>query len=89
MKNGRPANGASPDVHDFVHALAESVEIHGVTWSWLAREARIDERTLRRWRSGETEPSLRDIERALRVFDFDITLMGGGSAPATLMEKTQ
>lgn len=78
MKNGRPPKGVDPHTHPFVIALAEGLEFHNMTWAQLAKEARLDERTLRRWRNGDTGPSLRDIERALAVVDIEITLMSEG-----------
>lgn len=78
MKIGRPPKGAVPGTHFAVIALAEQLELSGMTWAQLAKEARLDERTLRRWRSGDTEPSLRDIERALAVVGYELVLMSTG-----------
>jgi transcriptional regulator with XRE-family HTH domain len=78
MKKGRPSSGVHVDAHFTIHALAEQLELNNMTWTQLAHEARLDERTLRRWRSGDTSPSLRDIERALAAVGYELVLMSTG-----------
>ena len=82
MRNGRPPGGVHQHAHFTIHALAEQLEMNNMTWTQLAQEARLDERTLRRWRSGDTGPSLRDIERALAVVGYELVLMSTGGRAA-------
>jgi len=58
------------DVHRLVHTLDTLMEGQQLTLEALATRSGISTRTLRRWRSGDTVPSIVDMDTVLSALGY-------------------
>jgi len=67
-------------VHTLVHLISELAEDQGLTLGALAKMSGVSERSIRRWRMGDTVPSIVDLERVFKALGYKL---------ATVEEETQ
>lgn len=61
-------------VHTLVHLMSELTEAQGLTLGALARMSGVNERTIRRWRMGDTVPSIVDLERVFKALGYTLAI---------------
>lgn len=61
-------------VHTLVHLFAELAEDQGLTLGSLAKMSGVSERTIRRWRMGDTVPSIVDLERVFKALGHRLAI---------------
>ena len=62
-------------VHTLVHLMSELTEAQGLTLGALTKMSGISERTIRRWRSGDTVPSIVDLERVFKALGYTLAIV--------------
>lgn len=62
-------------VHTLVQLFAELAEAQGISLGTLAKAAGVGERTLYRWRMGDTVPSIDDLERVFKVLGHKLAIV--------------
>ena len=62
-------------VHTLVHLMSELTEAKGLTLGALTKMSGISERTIRRWRSGDTVPSIVDLERVFKALGYTLAIV--------------
>lgn len=63
---------AAAEAHQFIHFITDQSQRQRKSWEEIALLAGIDASTIKRWRFGRTEPTLRDIEKVLNVLGFNL-----------------
>ena len=61
-------------VHTLVHLISELAEDQGLTLGTLAKMSGISERSIRRWRMGDTVPSIVDLERVFKALGHRLAI---------------
>ena len=61
-------------VHTLVHLMSELAEDQGLTLGALAKMSGISERSIRRWRMGDTVPSIVDLERVFKALGHRLAI---------------
>lgn len=61
-------------VHTLVHLMSELAEDQGLTLGTLAKMSGISERSIRRWRMGDTVPSIVDLERVFKALGHRLAI---------------
>ena len=61
-------------VHTLVHLISELAEDQGLTLGALAKMSGISERSIRRWRMGDTVPSIVDLERVFKALGHRLAI---------------
>lgn len=67
----KPANET---VHTLVHLISELAEDQGLTLGTLAKMSGVSERSIRRWRMGDTVPSIVDLERVFKALGHRLAI---------------
>ncbi len=62
-------------VHTLVHLMSELTEAQGLTLGALTKMSGISARTIRRWRSGDTVPSIVDLERVFKALGYTLAIV--------------
>ena len=68
----KPTNESA---HTLVHLMSELAEAQGLTLGALARKSAVSERTICRWRSGDTVPSIVDLERVFKALGYTLAII--------------
>lgn len=61
------------DVHHMVHTIDAIMQGQGLTLDALAKKSGVSTRTLRRWRVGETIPSIVDVDAVLNALGYKLS----------------
>ena len=61
-------------VHTLVHLISELAEDQGLTLGALAKMSGVSERSIRRWRMGDTVPSIVDLERVFKALGHRLAI---------------
>ena len=61
-------------VHTLVHLISELAEDQGLTLGALAKMSGVSERSIRRWRMGDTVPSIIDLERVFKALGHRLAI---------------
>lgn len=59
-------------VHPLVSFVMTKMEEQRIPYAEMCTKAKLGERTLRRWRMGQTMPAIDDIERVLNVLGYSL-----------------
>lgn len=62
-------------VHTLVHLIVELAEAQGLTLGALAKKSAVSERTILRWRMGDTVPSIVDLERVFKALGHTLAII--------------
>lgn len=62
-------------VHPLVSFVMRKMEEQRIPYAEMCIEAKVSERTLRRWRMGQTMPAIDDIERVLNVLEYSLDVI--------------
>ena len=58
--------------HHLIAFMIQEKRKQKVSWTYIARQAGLDDKTIYRWRRRKTTPSISDIERVYDVLGFNI-----------------
>lgn len=70
--------GAVDYAHPFVELVWAEINQRKLSHTDVAKQAKVDPRSLRRWRDGDAVPSLDALERILDVLGFEIVVRPHG-----------
>jgi transcriptional regulator with XRE-family HTH domain len=68
----KPTNESA---HTLVHLIAELAEAQGLTLGALAKKSAVSERTICRWRSGDTVPNIIDLGRVFKALGHTLAII--------------
>lgn len=74
MPRFRTLKQVDVEVHPLVSFVMTKMEEQRIPYAEMCTKAKLGERTLRRWRMGQTTPSIDDIERALNVLGYSVAV---------------
>ena len=70
--------GAVDYAHPFVDFIWSEIKHRRLSHTDVAKEAKVDPRSMRRWRDGDAVPSLDALERILDVLGFELVVRPHG-----------
>jgi hypothetical protein len=74
MPRFRTLKQVDVEVHPLVSFIMTKMEEQRIPYAEMCTKAELGERTLRRWRMGQTTPAIDDIERALNVLGYSLAV---------------
>jgi hypothetical protein len=75
MPRFRTLKQVDVEVHPLVSFIMTKMEEQRIPYAEMCTKAELGERTLRRWRMGQTTPAIDDIERALNVLGYSLDVI--------------
>lgn len=77
MTRFRKLKPPKADVHQFIDFISQQIDVQRVPLSEVCAKAGISERSVRRWRMGDSLPALGDVERVLQALGFTMVIIKG------------
>jgi hypothetical protein len=74
MPRFRTLKQVDVEVHPLVSFIMTKMEEQRIPYAEMCIEAKVSERTLRRWRMGQTMPAIDDIERVINVLGYSLAV---------------
>jgi hypothetical protein len=75
MPRFRTLKQVDVEVHPLVSFIMIKMEEQRIPYAEMCTKAKLGERTLRRWRMGQTTPAIDDIERALNALGYSLDVI--------------